>query len=99
MGIMRKPKESLGYERLRKEVNRKVHEELARMKVDLMKEKDIGVSFLNSDKELNGTMFSQDLVHLNIVGSRNLGDRLTEWVKATRLLQKTRQVTWEVVRE
>ena len=59
MGIMRRPKESLGYERMRKEVNRKVHEELARMKVDLMKEKDIGVSFVDLDKELNGTMFSR----------------------------------------
>ena len=68
VGIMRRLKESLGYERMRKEVNRKVHEELARMKVDLMKE-DIGVSFLDLDKELNGTMFCQDLVHLNIAGS------------------------------
>ena len=59
MGIMRRLKESLGYERMRKEVNRKVHKELARMKVDLMKEKDIGVSFLDLDKELNGTMFSR----------------------------------------
>ena len=83
---------------MRKEVNRKVHEELARMKVDLMKE-DIGVSFLDLDKELNDTMFCQDLVHLNIVGSRKLGDRLAEWVKTTRLLQETRQATWEVVRE
>ena len=99
MGIMRKPKESLGYERRREEVNRKVHKELARMKVDLIKQKDISVSFLDLDKELNATMFSQDLVHLNSVGSRKLGHRLAESVKVTRLFQKTRQTTWEVVRE
>ena len=37
VGIMRRPRESLGYERMRKEANRKVNEELARMKLDLMK--------------------------------------------------------------
>ena len=41
----------MGYERMRKEVNRKVYEEVARMKVHLMKEKDIGVSFLDLDRK------------------------------------------------
>ena len=44
----------------------------------MMKEKDIGMSFLDLDKELNGTMFCQNLVHLNSVGSRRLGGRVTE---------------------
>ena len=43
--------------------------------------KGIGVSFLDLYMELNGIMFSQDLVHLNSVGSRRLGGRLAEWQK------------------
>ena len=48
----------MGYERMRKETNGKVHDELARMRVDdLVREMHIGVSFLDLDRELNGTMF------------------------------------------
>ena len=65
VGIMRRPRESLGSERMRKEANKKVHEEMARIKVDLLKEKDIGVSFLDLDRKLNGTMFDRNLAHLN----------------------------------
>ena len=62
------------------------------MKIDLMRAKDIGVSFLDLDRELNGTMFNRDLVHLNRIGSRRLGGWLAEWLRATRFLQETRQI-------
>jgi len=60
------------------------------MKIDMMRERDIGVSFLDLDKELNGMMFGRDLVHLNVAGSKRLGGRLVEWLRATRKLQEAR---------
>lgn len=83
-GIMRRPREPISYEWMRKKINRNMLTELGRLKVELMKEKDIGVSFLDLDKKLYESKYTRDLVHLKPEGSKRLGGRLIEWLRASR---------------
>lgn len=90
VGILRRPKESMKYEYTRRKVNRKIAEELCKMKMDYMKNDDIGVSFLDLDGELTGNRFARDQVHLDNEGVRDLGKRILEWILASERLHKGR---------
>lgn len=87
VGVMRRPRESVRYEMARRRINKRVQNELGQLKARLMKEKDTGVSFIDTDQELDGRKFARDLVHLSGEGNKLLGARLSEWLKASRKVQ------------
>ena len=86
IGVLRRPKEGPEYERLRKETNRKIHEEIIKMKVQWLKEGKGNISFLDMDPVLGqDKFFARDGVHLNEEGQSRMGRRLREWVNARSL--------------
>ena len=83
VGVLRRPREDVTYERLRRATNRRIFEEVTRMKVEWLKEKSGNVSFLDLDRTLDDDrLYARDGVHLNAAGNARLGRRLREWVKA-----------------
>ena len=83
VGVMRRPREDMTYERMRRATNKRIFEEVTRMKVKWMKEKSGNVSFLDLDGALDDDrMFARDGVHLNAAGNARMGRKLREWVKA-----------------
>lgn len=83
VGVMRRPREGPQYEQVRKRTNRRIQEELMKMKCTWLKEKKGNVSFIDTDRELkDDRLFAVDGVHLNDAGNEKLGRRLCEWVRA-----------------
>lgn len=83
VGLIRRPREDVTYERIRRAANKRIFEEVTRMKVEWMKEKSGNVSFLDLDRTLDDDrLFARDGVHLNADGNARMGRRLREWVKA-----------------
>ena len=81
VSIVPRPKENAHYEQMRKAVNTRLQSEICKMKAELMKNKEGGVSFLDVDTVLTQSMFSQDGVHLNHYGDIQLGRKVLTWVK------------------
>lgn len=83
VGVLRRPREDVTYERMRRATNKRIFEEVTRMKVKWMKEKSGNVSFLDLDRTLDDDrLFARDGVHLTVDGNARMGRRLREWVKA-----------------
>ena len=83
VGVLRRPREDVEYERLRRATNRRIFEEVTRTKVQWMREKSGNVSFLDLDRTLDDdSLYARDGVHLNAEGNARMGRRLREWVKA-----------------
>ena len=92
VGILGRPKESRGYEELRRETNRLLQQEVAKMKMEYCKhEGDYGVSFMNMDEVLPPDVYGRDGVHLNREGDRLMCKRFLEWVTATERLCRIRE--------
>ncbi|XP_050707839.1 uncharacterized protein LOC126993057 [Eriocheir sinensis] len=82
VGIMRRPKAGPDYEKMRRTTNRKIQEEVMKLKMEWLQEKKGDVSFIDLDKALEkDAVFAADGVHLNEEGTRRMGQRLCEWVK------------------
>ena len=87
VSVLPRPRENYQYDELRKTTNRHLQSELCKMKAELMKDKEGGVSFIDVDKVLTPKMFMQDGVHLNHEGSIQLGKRVLTWVKENSRVQ------------
>ena len=86
VGVMQRPREGPFYERLRRTTNRRIQEELLRMKIDWMKEKKGKLSFIDMDGVVDRfSLYAEDGVHLNNAGTARMGRRLCEWVRARSL--------------
>ena len=90
MGILRRPKEDMEYEWKRRNVNKQLAQALCDLKIEYLKNDDIGVSFLDLDTELTGDKFARDLVHLNGSGARDLGKSMMERFLASEIAYKRR---------
>ena len=88
VGVMRRPRSDERYERVRKEVNRRLQVELCGMKVECMKANDVGVSFLDLDRELTHNVFARDQVHLTEEGEWKCGRRVLELVLANESVER-----------
>ena len=82
IGVLPRPREDRAYEKLRKATNRKLYQELLKMKIEWVKEKKGNVSFLDVGRDLKPVMYARDGVHLNTGGQVVMGRLLREWVKA-----------------
>ena len=86
VGVMRRPREGHQYEWIRKTTNRKLQEELIKLKIEWLREKKGNISFLDLDGVLDeDRFFARDGVHLNDAGNERFGRRLCEWVRARSL--------------
>ena len=86
VGVIRRPREGDRYERIRRATNRKIQEEVLKLKIEWLREKKGNVSFIDLDGVLReGMDFSADGVHLNESGNERMCRRLREWVKARSL--------------
>ena len=86
VGVIRRPREGDRYERMRRATNRRIQEEVLKLKIEWLREKKGNVSFIDLDGILReGMDFSADGVHLNETGNERMGRRLREWVKARSL--------------
>lgn len=100
VGVLGRPKESSGYEELRKETNRLLRQEVLDLKVECGKrEGDYGVSFLDLDGALPPGVYGRDGVHLDGEGDRLMCRRFLEWVTATERLCEMREKRQECERE
>ncbi|XP_050706391.1 uncharacterized protein LOC126991737 isoform X2 [Eriocheir sinensis] len=82
VGIMRRPREGPQYERLRRSTNKRIQEEMMKMKIEWTRGKKGDVSFIDMDGVLRGdAAFDVDGVHLSGNGNRRMGERLREWVR------------------
>ncbi|XP_050708303.1 uncharacterized protein LOC126993337 [Eriocheir sinensis] len=80
VGIMRRPREGPQYERLRRSTNKRIQEEMMKMKIEWTRGKKGDVSFIDMDGVLRGdAAFDVDGVHLSGNGNRRMGERLREW--------------------
>ena len=92
VGVLGRPRESRGYEELRRETNRRLQQEVVKMKIECTKrEGDLGVSFLDLDDALPPGVYGRDGVHLNREGDRRMCKRFLEWVMATERLTRMRE--------
>ena len=83
VGVLKRPREDPQYEWLRRSTNRKLQEELMKLKIEWKKEKKGDVSFIDMDHVLReNRCFSRDGVHLSDEGDARMGRRLCEWVRA-----------------
>ncbi|XP_063877012.1 uncharacterized protein LOC135109544 [Scylla paramamosain] len=83
VGVLRRPREGVQYEKVRREMNRKICMELMKVKMEWMAGKKGNVSFLDMDGILDqDKFFGRDGVHLNHNGNERLGRRLAEWMRA-----------------
>ena len=86
IGVMRRPREGIRYERLRKTTNEKMCLEVMKMKTEWMAKKNGNVSFIDMDVVLGeDRVYARDGVHLNATGNERMGKRLCEWVRARSL--------------
>lgn len=86
VGVMQRPREGPFYERLRRSTNRRLQEELLKMKIEWMKEKKGKLSFIDMDGVVDRfSLYEKDGVHLNDAGTARMGRRLCEWVRARSL--------------
>ena len=82
VGVMRRPREGDRYERLRRQTNAKLQEEVLKLKVDWLKNKKGNVSFIDLDAILReGMDFTADGVHLHETGNEKICRRLREWMR------------------
>ena len=69
------------YEKVRKEVNTKLHEAVLGLNCASLRENgNTGLSFINLDPVLGPGMFGGDGVHLNAKGDASLAQRLIRWI-------------------
>ena len=100
VGVLGRPRESSGYEELRKETNRLLRQEVLDLKLECNKrEGDYGVSFLDLDAVLPPGVYGRDGVHLDSEGDRRMCRKFLEWVMATERLYKMREKRQECERE
>ena len=86
VGVLRRPREGLQYERLRRTTNARLCMEVLKIKREWMTEKKGNVSFLDFDGLLKeDRLYASDGVHLNAAGNEKMGGRLREWVRARSL--------------
>lgn len=86
VGVMQRPREGPFYERLRRSTNRRLQEELLKMKIEWMKEKKGKLSFIDMDGVVDRfSLYEKDGVHLNDAGTARMGRRLCDWVRARSL--------------
>ncbi|KAF2353094.1 SGNH hydrolase-type esterase domain [Trinorchestia longiramus] len=78
------------YERLRKEVNRDLHEKILVMKAESIREREVGFSFLDMDDLIKAGCFLKDRVHFSQGGKIKLSQRFIRWIRATHLLMEGR---------
>ncbi|KAG0724644.1 hypothetical protein GWK47_040155 [Chionoecetes opilio] len=70
VGVMRRPRENAGYEEIRCDTNKRLQEEVVRIKAECSKDPgDYGVSFIDLDGALPQEVFGEK-VHLNWEGER-----------------------------
>ena len=83
VGILRRPRESPRYDAMRRATNKKIFEEVLKLKSEWIKKRDGNVSFLDLDGPLrDDTVYASDGVHLNERGVERMGGRLREWIRA-----------------
>ncbi|KAG0721946.1 hypothetical protein GWK47_045404 [Chionoecetes opilio] len=76
---MRRPRENAGYEEMRRDTNKRLQEEVVRMKAECSKDPgDYGVSFIDLDGALPQEVFEGDKVHLNWEGKEADVGRMLE---------------------
>ena len=86
VGVLRRPREGRHYESRRRATNKKLHERIADLKVEWLREKKGNISFLDMDSQLKEDRFyAADGIHLNEAGNARMGARLREWVRARSL--------------
>ena len=85
VGVLRRPCEGRQYDWMRKRTNRKLQEELMKLKMEWLRQKKGNVSFIDMDGVLHDGLFAADGVHLIDVGTERMGRRLCEWVRARSL--------------
>lgn len=85
VGVLRRPREGRQYEWLRMRTNRKIQEELLKLKMEWLREKKGNVSFIDLDGVLHDGLFAADGVHLSEAGTARMGRRICEWVRARSL--------------
>ncbi|KAF2348067.1 SGNH hydrolase-type esterase domain [Trinorchestia longiramus] len=78
------------YERLRKEVNRDLHEKILAMKAESIRKCEVGSSFLDIDDLIQAGCFLEDGVHLLQEGETKLSQRFICWIRANHLLMEGR---------
>ena len=71
---------------MRTETNKKVQEEVLKMKMECKDAGDYGISFLDMDSALPQEAFSRDGVHVNREGVKVMSGRMLEWMCATETL-------------
>ncbi|KAG0730605.1 hypothetical protein GWK47_000001 [Chionoecetes opilio] len=93
VGIMRRPRENAGFEEMRRDTNKRLQEEVVRMKAECSKDPgDYGVSFINLDGALPQEVFEGDKVHLNWEGERRMcGRESLRGIRATERLCRLRK--------
>ena len=92
VGVLGRPRESRGYEELRKETNRMLQQEVLKLKVECSeRDGDYGVSFLDLDGALPPRVYGRDGVHLSREGDRMMSRRFLEWITATERLCRMRE--------
>ncbi|MPD01539.1 hypothetical protein E2C01_097071 [Portunus trituberculatus] len=81
-----RPREGPFYEHLRRSTNRRLQEELLKMKIEWMKEKKGKLNFIDMDSVVDQfSLNEKDGVHLNDAGTARMGRRLCEWMRARSL--------------
>ncbi|KAF2350656.1 SGNH hydrolase-type esterase domain [Trinorchestia longiramus] len=78
------------YERLRKEVNRDLHEKILAMKAESIRKREVGSSFLDMNDLIQAACFLEDGAHLSQEGETKLFQRFIRWIRATHLLMEGR---------
>ncbi|KAF2345451.1 SGNH hydrolase-type esterase domain [Trinorchestia longiramus] len=89
-GLLRRPACNEEYERLRKEVNKDLHEKVLAMKAESIRKLEVGSSFLDTDDLIQAGCFLDDGVHLSQEGETKLSQRFICWIRATHLLMEGR---------
>ncbi|KAF2350567.1 SGNH hydrolase-type esterase domain [Trinorchestia longiramus] len=88
--LLRRPACNEEYERLRKEVNRDLHEKILVMKADSVRKREVGSSFLDMDDLIQAGCFLGDGVHLSQEGETKLSQRFIRWIRTTHILMEGR---------
>ena len=92
VGVMGRPRETWGYEELRRETNKLLQQEVLKLKIECSeREGDYGVSYLDMDGVLPPRVYARDGVHLDREGDRVMCRGFLEWVTATERLCRMRE--------
>lgn len=81
IGVIKRPRENDAYDRLRKDTNSKLSEQLLNIRIRRSKEKKGNISYLDFDAVLHEWMFTGG-VHPIAEGYDCIGRRLGEWLRA-----------------